>query len=53
MEGKVYKFKKIGNGNVTINPEGSQTIDGAASIELESPYAAVSIISDGSNYFVI
>ena len=53
MQGKVYKFKKVGNGNVTINPEGSQTIDGAASIELESPFAAVSIISDGSNYFVI
>ena len=53
MEGKVYKFKKIGNGNVQLNPNGSETIDGASSILLESPYAGVSIISDGSNYFVM
>jgi len=53
MEGKVYKFKKIGNGHVQIDPNGSETIDGASSILLESPYAGVSIISDGSNYFVM
>jgi len=53
MEGKVYKFKKIGNGNVEIRPNGSETIDGASSILLESPYAGVSIISDGNNYFVM
>ena len=53
MEGKIYKFKKIGSGNVTINPDSSETIDGASSIVLESAYAGVSIISDGSNYFVM
>ena len=39
--------------NITILASGSQTIDGLSSILLESPYAAVSIYSDGtSKYFI-
>ena len=39
--------------NITILASGSQTIDGRASIVLESPYAAVNIYSDGSSKFFI
>ena len=39
--------------NITILASGSQTIDGATSIILESPYAAVNIYSNGSDKFFI
>ena len=39
--------------NITIRTSGSQTIDGATSIILESAYAAVNIYSDGASKFFI
>ena len=39
--------------NITIKASGSQTIDGATSVILESPYAAVNIYSDGVSKFFI
>jgi hypothetical protein len=39
--------------NITILTSGSQTIDGASSIILESPYAAVNIYSNGTDKFFI
>ena len=39
--------------NITIRTAGSQTIDGATSIILESPYAAVNIYSNGTDKFFI
>lgn len=53
MEGLVLKIKRIGNGESIIEPAGSEELEGAGQIRLESQGAAVSIISDGSNYFVI
>jgi len=53
MEGLVLKIKRIGSGNSVIEPAGSEELEGGASITLESQGAAVSIISDGSNYHVI
>jgi hypothetical protein len=53
MEGLVLKIKRIGSGDSVIEPAGSEELEGGASITLESQGAAVSIISDGSNYFVI
>jgi len=38
---------------ITILASGSQTIDGASSITLESPYAAVNIYSNGSDKFFV
>ena len=52
--GKIVKFKKISAANnVILDADGSETIDGAALITLESPFAAVSLISDGANWFVM
>ncbi len=48
---KVKKSEGSANG-VTVAASGSQTIDGYASIVLESPYAAVMLVSNGSNWFV-
>jgi hypothetical protein len=53
-QGKRVIIKKIGAGNVTISANGSENIDGQGlDIVLESPMAAVTIISDGSNYFIV
>ena len=41
------------NFNITILTTGGQTIDGVASIVLESPFAAVNIYTDGSSKFFI
>jgi hypothetical protein len=39
--------------NITILTTGSETIDGQASVVLESPYAAINIYSDGGSKFFI
>tara|TARA_Y100000114_G_C11740794_1_gene318840 strand:- start:562 stop:1194 length:633 start_codon:yes stop_codon:yes gene_type:complete len=39
--------------NITVRTSGSQTIDGGPFIVLESPFAAVSIYSNGSDKFFI
>ena len=39
--------------NITIRTSGSQKIDGASSIVLESPFAAVNIYSNGSDKFFV
>ena len=52
-EGKIFKIKRVDGQNVTIECDGSETIDGSSSIILESQYAAVMVFSDGSNYHVI
>ena len=54
-QGKIYKFKKIGSGNVVIQCDAGngETIDGETSITLESAFAGVSIISDGVRFYVM
>jgi hypothetical protein len=52
-EGKRIVIKKIGAGNVTISPPSGQIDGQALDIVLESPMAAVTIISDGTNYFIV
>ena len=37
---------------VTLVASGSQTVDGNASIEIDSPYGAVLLYSNGSNWFI-
>jgi hypothetical protein len=39
--------------SITVNTEGSETIDGQASFTISSNYTSISIISDGSNWFII
>ncbi len=53
--GRVYAIKKVSGSllNVTIDPFGSESIDGASSRTLTMQYEGALIQSDGSNWFVI
>lgn len=42
-----------GTNNITIDTEGSETIDGAATEVISSNYDSVTLYSDGSNWFTI
>lgn len=55
ISGRIYTIKKIDSStnNVTISAYGSQTIDGSNSYVLNSQYKYVTIISDGSNWYII
>jgi hypothetical protein len=53
-EGRPLTVKKLGStGNVTLTPDGSETIDGAGSLVISIQYDAPRIISDGSNWWII
>ena len=50
--GYKYQIKRLGTGTVSAQPA-SGTIDGASSFALSSQYDSVSLVSDGTNYFII
>tara|TARA_R110002012_G_scaffold46581_2_gene123001 strand:+ start:2279 stop:3811 length:1533 start_codon:yes stop_codon:yes gene_type:complete len=41
-----------GTNTITVNPSGSQTIDGATSATIESPFGSILVYSNGSNWFI-
>jgi hypothetical protein len=53
-QGKAYVIKKTdsSSGEVVIDPNGAETIDGAASMSLYKQYDSVIIYSDGTNWKV-
>ena len=53
ISGRKYTIKKIGNGNVNISTQLSQTIDGAGSFIVFGANSFLSIVSDGSNWWVV
>lgn len=50
--GQVYVFKKT-NGDITVTPNGSETIDGASTDNLTSTNQYMIIVSDGANWLRI
>jgi hypothetical protein len=38
---------------ITVNPNGAETIDGAASLAISSNYSSTSLISNGTHWFII
>ena len=55
VAGRIYHIKKIdaAANDVTIDANGTETIDGALTIALSSQYDNVKIICDGSNWHVL
>lgn len=55
--GRVLKIKDVGgnaaSNNVIINRAASDTIDGSASVVLESPYAAITLVCNGTGWFIL
>lgn len=55
VTGQVFTVKKIDNGagSAVVDQNASETIDGATSKTLASQYESVTVVSDGTNWFVI
>lgn len=54
IRGRQYTIKHVsGANNVTVTPNGSETIDGAANHPLNAVYKYVSIVSDGTNWAIV
>ena len=51
--GKLLNIKNIGTGTITVDPNENETIDGDLTIAIDTQYECISIISDGSNWFII
>ena len=54
-EGYRYEIKRLGTGSVTIDPNGSEYIDhsGQTTFAIGAQYDSVSLVTDGSNWFLI
>jgi hypothetical protein len=51
--GYKYQIKNLGAHTLTIDPNSSETIDTSATFAISTQYAAITIITDGSNWFII
>lgn len=52
IAGRTYTIKNTGDGSnaVTVDPNGSETIDGDSTVELTNQYNSIKIVSDGTNW---
>lgn len=51
--GQVYVIKNSGTGTVTVDPNGTQTIDGATTFTMNVQNGSITIIGDGSNWKIV
>jgi len=55
VPGRIYVFKRINSGGnaVIVDPSGAETIDGAATYTLSAQWNSVTIMSNGTAWFII
>ena len=53
IEGQYFVIKNSGTGVITIDGDGSETIDGAANKLLSVQYESIIVVSNGSNWIVV
>jgi hypothetical protein len=51
--GYKYQIKNLSTNTITIDPNSTETVDGSATFALSSQYSSVTVICDGSNWFII
>jgi hypothetical protein len=51
ISGQEYIIKNSGTGTITVDPDGAQTIDGAATVTL-TQWESVTIVSTGTNWII-
>ncbi|KKN03166.1 hypothetical protein LCGC14_1110410 [marine sediment metagenome] len=51
--GKVYHIKNVGTGTITVDGNGSETIDGGITAILTVQYESITILSEGSEWFIL
>ena len=52
IAGKEWTIKNTGVGTITLDANGSETIDGAATIQLTTQYESVTVFSNGTNLLI-
>jgi hypothetical protein len=52
ISGQLIDVKNIGTGIITVDPAGSETVDAAATITIPQQYQEVTLISDGTNWYI-
>ena len=53
ITGRVYNIKNSGLGTITVNPAGSETIDGGLTAALSTQYENITIQSTGTNWIIL
>ena len=53
ITGRVYVVKNSGTGTTTVDPAGTETIDGALTVALATQYQSIMVMSNGANWIVI
>ena len=55
LTGKIYHIKKVdsGVGKVTLDPNGTETIDEGLTADIKFQYESIMMVSDGSNWHII
>ena len=54
LDGRMFIFYKTqSGGTVTIDPSGSETIDGSSTATISTQYGTITIISDGANWLIV
>jgi hypothetical protein len=48
-----YQIKNRSTNTITIDPNGSETIDGSTTLNISTQEANLTLITDGSNWFII
>jgi hypothetical protein len=52
---RVINIKKVDSSSntITVDPNGSETIDGSSTVTITAQWANLTIISDGSNWLIV